>query len=456
MTASRRATRRSSPEGGRSRDLALVLAGRTWLEGKIRSIEIGIDEEGTIRAIGRSLQGAPRHDVGESLLLPSATDLHVHFRDPGRESEPEDFATGTLQAALGGVGLVADMPNTRPRVDTLDRLRAKEARVQGRALVDVLLYAAATPRAPIDLLARRAGAFKLYLSPTTDVDEVPTSADLDLLLKRVAATNLPLSVHAENPDRFDREIEPANPPDWNRVRPVDAERAAVDSLRRRPRSLRLHVAHVTDATIAGRLRKEGDSFEATPHHLLLSMRSGDGAKFKVNPPLRSERQRRALWEAFVRGAVPCLASDHAPHSPDEKQRPFPLAPSGMPNVETMLPLLLARVRAGDLPLPVLLAAACDRPARWIGQPRGRIAIGHRAHLLVVDFRERRTIAARGLHAPCGWTAFEGWEGIFPREHYLRGRRIVEGGEFVGDLDGTIVRPEFAPDRSAPQPRSIAE
>jgi dihydroorotase len=456
MTPSRHATRRSSSEGDRSRELALILAGRTWLRGKIRSIEIGIDEEGTIRAIGRSLRGAPRHDVGESFLLPSATDLHVHFRDPGRESDGEDFATGTLQAALGGLGLVADMPNTRPRVDTLDRLRAKEARAQGRALVDVLLYAAATPRASLDALARRAGAFKLYLSPTTDIDEVPTGADLDRLLARVAATNLPLSVHAEDPARFHQEIEPANPPDWNRVRPVDAERTAVDALLRGPSGLRLHVAHVTDATIAGRLRNEGASFEATPHHLLLSERSGDGAKFKVNPPLRSERRRRALWEAFVRGEIPCLASDHAPHSSEEKQRPFPLAPSGMPNVETMLPLLLARVRAGDLPLPILLAAACDRPARWIGQPRGRIALGHRADLLVVDFRVRRTIAARHLHAPCGWTAFEGWEGIFPREHYLRGRRIVEGGEFVGGHGGIIVRPEFAPTRAPPQPRPIAE
>jgi dihydroorotase len=127
----------------------------------------------------------------------------------------------------------------------------------------------------------------------------------------------------------------------------------------------------------------------------------------------------------------------------------------MPNVETMLPLLLARVRTGELPLPVLLAAACDRPARWIGQPRGRIAIGHRADLIVVDFRDRRTIAARDLHAPCGWTAFEGWDGIFPREHYRRGERIVEGGEYVGGPTGTIVRPEFAPERPSPRLRSTA-
>lgn len=444
MTPPRGVSHASSREDRRSRELALILAGRSWLGGRVRPVEIGIDEDGMIRAIGRSLRGAPRHDVGDSLLLPSATDMHVHFRDPGREPDLEDFASGTLQAALGGVGLVGDMPNTTPRVDTVDRLRSKETRARGRAVVDVLLYAAATPRAPIDALARRAGAFKLYLSPTTDIEEVPSGAELDRLLRRVAATSLPLTVHAENPDRFQREIEPTSPRDWDRVRPVDAERAAVESLGIAPPELRLHVAHVTDATIARALREAGHSFEGTPHHLLLSERSGDGTEFKVNPPLRSERQRRAMWEMFTRGEVPCLASDHAPHSARDKQRPFPLAPSGMPNVETMLPILLAHVRSGELALPVLLAAACDRPARWLGQPRGRIAIGHRADLLVVDFRARRTVSARTLHAPCGWTAFEGWEAIFPREHYLRGQRIVDAEEFVGGRRGQIVRPEFAP------------
>lgn len=454
MIPTRRRSHRRGSEEGRTAGLSLILAGRAWRDGKIQPVEIGIDDSGTIREIGRNLRGAPRHDVGESLLLPSATDLHVHFRDPGRVSGLEDLATGTVQAALGGVGLVADMPNTEPLVDSLERLGAKEARAHGRAVVDLLLYAYAGPRAPIAALALRAGAFKLYLSPTTEIAEPPAGPDLERVLARLAATNLPLSVHAEDPNLFHRDAAPANPRDWNRARPVEAERDAVESLLPAPRALRLHVAHVTEATIAARLRAEGHSFEASPHHLLLSERSGEGTQFKVNPPLRSEAQRQALWEAFVRGDVPCLASDHAPHLAAEKERPFPLAPSGMPNVETMLPLLLARVRSGALPLSTLLAAACDRPSRWIGQPRGRIAIGHEADILVVDFRDRRTIAARDLHAPCGWTAFEGWEGIFPREHYLRGRRIVEGGEFVGAATARVVRPEFASGPTGPRSRSI--
>lgn len=447
-------TGRPAARGGRDPDLDSILVGRAWVDGKIRPIEIGIDGSGAIAAIGRTLRGAPRHDVGEALILPSATDLHVHFRDPGRDPGLEDFSTGTLQAALGGVGLVADMPNTDPRVDRVDRLEEKESRARGRSAVDVLLYAAAAPGVKLAPLARRAGGFKLYLSPTSGVAQTPSPGKVVALLDDVAATGLPLAVHAEDPTMFDLTIVPESPADWNRVRPPLAERAAVDSLLPAPGRLRLHIAHVTDAVISDRLRAQGHSFEATPHHLLLSENAPGGTRCKVNPPLRSERQRQGLWAAFARGEVPCLASDHAPHSEADKDRPFPVASSGMPNVETMLPLLLERVRAGDLELPILLAAACDRPARWIGQPRGRIALGHRADLIVVDFRARRKIAARDLHAPCGWTAFEGWDGIFPREHYRGGQRIVEDGEYIGGPDGTIVRPEFAPAAPSSPFRSV--
>jgi dihydroorotase len=150
---------------------------------------------------------------------------------------------------------------------------------------------------------------------------------------------------------------------------------------------------------------------------------------------------------FQRGLVPILASDHAPQSSELKARPFMDAPSGMPNAETMLPLFLARVRDAELDLPVLVRAAADRPARLLGLPQGRIAVGHRANLLVVDFRRRTELRARSLHAPCGWTAFEGWPAIFPREHYLDGKLIVRDGEYVGAHEGRLLRPEFAPGES---------
>ena len=413
--------------------------------GRLQPVEIGVDGDGRIVRVARRVAGPRRHDVGDRVLLPSSTDIHVHFRDPGGPADVESFETGTVGAALGGVGLVGDMPNTVPPVADLDAWTTKVDRAMGRLAVDALLFGAANSPAVIRRLAPYVSAFKLYMSPTTGVGKPPLPGSVGRILDAVSAAGLGLSVHAEAPDRFrirpDRP--PASPPDWDAERPAEAEARAVDRLLPAPPSLRLNVAHVTTRQVADRLAGLGHCFEATPHHLLLAARAGDDARFKVNPPLRSEAERARLWEAFRDGRVPIVASDHAPHAASEKAGPFAEAPSGMPGVETLLPLLLARVRDGELPIATLLRAACDRPARWMGVPQGRLAVGHRANFLVVDFRERRTISGRHLHAPCGWTAFEGWEGIFPTEHYRDGRPIVLDGQFVGDRSGSILRPEYA-------------
>jgi len=421
---------------------AKVLAGRAWIGGRLQPVEIAIDDDGRIQSVGRVRSGGERHDVGQAVILPAATDLHVHLREPGGDGET--IATGTVEAALAGVTLVGEMPNTDPPVTDIERLEAKAARIPGRAAVDVLLYAAATTASRVPGLAAEAGAFKIFLSPTTGVDRVPDGAGLHELVEPLLRTDLPVAVHAEEPREFREGSRPTSPRGWNAHRPPGAELAAVRRLLGEPDRWRLHVAHVTTPAAVELLRGRGCSFEATAHHLLLSEGTGTDPRFKVNPPLRSEAERAALWAAYCRGEVPCLASDHAPHPAERKALPFDQAPSGMPGLETTLPLLLARVRAGELPLQVLQATACDRPARWFGQPLGRIAPGHRANLIVVDFRARRTLTAASLHAPCGWTAFEGWEGIFPLEHWRDGEPIVEHGEFVGSARGRVVVPEFSP------------
>ncbi|HXW67797.1 MAG TPA: dihydroorotase family protein [Thermoplasmata archaeon] len=422
---------------------SLILAGRALVHGRLEPVEIAIGDDGRIASVGKVRTGAPRRDLGDAVILPAATDLHVHFRDPGGPLAAESFATGTIAAAIGGVGLIADMPNTLPPVTDRERLEEKAARVPGRAAIDVLLYAAASESAAIESLGRFAGGFKMYLSPTTGIERAPLPAGLPGLFGRVAETGLALSVHAEDPDRFSAGTSAADPVGWNAVRPIAAELAAIDRLASAPPSLRCNVAHITSVTALRRAVGVAAASEVTPHHLLLSDASGTGGRFKVNPPLRAERERGALWTAFAQGEIPFLASDHAPHPAAEKDAPFDRAPSGVPGVETMLPLLLERVRAGALDLGTLVRAAIDRPARWLGQPMGRLAPGHRAHLVVVDFRARRRLAGAHLHSACGWTPFEGWEAVLPREHYRDGERIVEAGEYVGSPTGRVVRPDYA-------------
>ena len=443
---------RARSRSGESRRAAaapeLVVAGRAWVRGRLQPLEVGIGGDGRFVAVGRDLSGTRRHDVGESVLVPSATDLHVHFRDPGGPDAAENFASGTLQAALGGVGLVADMPNTLPLVDRVSRLEGKSARARGRLAVDTALLASAQRSGRVAGLAETAAGFKLYLSPSTGIDEVPDPKELAEILLRVESSRLSLTVHAEDPERFRPRESLETVAEWGASRPPEAEVAAITRLlAAAPTGLRLNVAHVTTPEGARQVSEGGHAAEVTAHHLLLAAGPSVDARFKVNPPLRPERERSGLWETFRQGRITFLASDHAPHPAGEKARPLAVAPSGMPGVETTLPLMLGRVRDAELALATLQAAACDRPARWLGRPHGRLAVGHDANFLVVDFRARRTIDARSLHSLCGWTAFEGWDAIFPREHYLRGERIVEDGEYVGRPEGRLVRPDYA-DRTA--------
>ncbi len=429
-----------------------MLAGRAWVGGRLQTVEVGVGEDGTITALGKDLTGDRRHDVGQSVILPSGLDVHAHFREPTAGERVESVDTGTLQAAYGGIGAVVDMPNTDPPITTVERLEEKRRRAQGRLAVDLLLYAALTVPERVPALARVAAGFKLYLSPTTGIDPPPRPERIRPLLSAASVTQLPVAVHAEDPRRFRPTAGGGDDGTvaWNAARPPEAEEAAVDGLLMdAPPGLRLHVAHVTLPAVADRLRRAGQSFEASPQHLLLSAGPGADARWKVNPPLRPPPAASELWQRFRSGRVPIVASDHAPHSAEEKARPFAAAPSGMPGVETMLPLLLARVRESSLDLPVLVAAAADRPARLLGLPQGRLVPGHRANLLVVDFRAVTQLRAARLHAPCGWTAFDRWPAIFPAEHYLDGRAIVSGGEYVGAHDGRVVRPAFAPGAARP-------
>jgi dihydroorotase len=419
---------------------AVVYEGRIYHRGKIVSAEIGTDDDGIIMAVAKVLRGGERRNFGEAVLLPSAIDLHTHFRDPGPPGEVENIDSGTTQAALGGVGTVVDMPNTQPPTTTLERLMDKIDRIRARACVDVLPYAALLPGTNVEALGKVASGFKLYLAQTTGDLAIPPDTNIVELLSKASRTGLPIHVHAEDPLKFPSGSTPSDTDGWDRSRPMDSEISAIEKLALHPPEARLLVAHATSAEALHKALAVGACVEATPHHLLLSASTFGGPLNKVNPPLRPESVRKALWEEFKKGSVPVLASDHAPHSLSRKSLPFSEAPSGMPGVETMIPLMLERVRSQDLPLSTFVNVSSRHAALFLGLHRGRLEKGCEANFIAVDFRKRKRIRASELHAPCGWTPFEGWEAIFPEEHYLRGTRIVEGGEFVGGSKGQVVRP----------------
>ncbi len=414
-----------------------IVRGRVFYRGRIEPLDIGVDEDGRIAAVRRVLDGDVE-DHGDLLILPGGVDLHVHFREPGL-TEKEDFASGTRSAALGGVTTVMEMPNTQPPVTTPDALTAKAARVLGKATVDYGLYAAPRSESAVAEL-RRAMAFKVYMAESTGQLQIDEDS-LRRVLDAAAPEGKLVVVHAEDASLF-RNGEPATLAGHSEARPKESEARAIETLARLRGDAHTHVAHVSCVEALGAI-PEGTTTEVTPHHLFLDTKRPLKAFGKVNPPLRSPEDREALWHAFAEGRVDVVATDHAPHTREEKEQPFDEAPSGMPGVATSLPLLLRQVRSEALSLERFVHATATRPAEILGIPKGSIEVGNDADLVVVDARNVVKITPRRVRYKCGWTPFEGMEGIFPRTVYLRGERIVEDGEPVAEGMGRPLPPPRA-------------
>jgi len=337
------------------------------------------------------------------------------MRDPGL-THKEDFASGTRSAAIGGVTTVADMPNTRPAVTRHRTLEDKISVLRGRACIDYALYAAPQEARVVSSLTD-AAAFKLYLAESTgglqvEPDAVPAIVDAAGREQKLVV------VHAEDPSLLAR-VPGRDLRGHSTARPKEAEQKAISSLARVSGSARVHVAHATCI----------EALDAVP----------PGVTTEVTP-LRSREDREALWEAFRAGRGDIVASDHAPHTLEEKEGPFEETPAGVPGVGSSFPLLMRRMRAGDIELPRLVSSMATRPAELLGIRKGSIEIGRDADLLAVDPRRIEKITAKRLHAKCDWTPFEGMEGCFPLAVYLRGEPIVEQGEPVADGRGRLLSP----------------
>lgn len=413
----------------------LVLRGRVFYGGRLEPLDIGI-EGGTISTIKKDLRGHETVDYGERILLPGAIDLHVHMRDPGPR-EKEDFASGTRSAALGGVTTVLDMPNTVPAVSTREALVAKRKALSGRSAVDYGLYAAPPSAALVEEL-RSADAFKAYMAPSTG-DLTITEGNLAGILATEGLEKKVLSIHAEDPTLFKR-AQATGLQGHAAARPIAAEVRSIETVARFRAKTHVHIAHVTCVEALHAVPPSATT-EVTPHHLFLDYRSPLDGFGKVNPPLRSPRDRTELWAAFASGRLDIVASDHAPHTREEKTGgPFEEIPAGMPGVATALPLLLRKVHSQELTLERLVSAMSTKPAQLLGLRKGAVEIGRDADFIVVDPRKTEKINARRLRYKCGWTAFEGFEGVFPQAVYVHGERVVEDGEAIAEGIGRPIEP----------------
>jgi len=415
--------------------------------------DVGV-RDGRIAALGDlfGAVAAEEIDLSGLTVLPGVIDSHVHFREPGAEAK-EDLATGSAAAALGGVVAVFEMPNTKPPTTTPETLADKLTRAAGRSWVDHAFFLGATAEglphlAEWEKLPGCAG-IKLFMGSSTGSLLLEDDAGLAALL---ATGTRRIAAHCEDESRLcqrrplaEAEAHPRAHPHWR-----DAE-AALIATRRLVRlaeqaKRRVHILHVTTAEEVEFLadHKDWASVEVTPQHLTLSAPECYerlGTLAQMNPPIRESHARDALWAAITNGVVDSLGSDHAPHLRAEKAQPYPASPSGMPGVQTLVPLMLDHLAAGRLSLERLADLTSAGPARLFGLiGKGRIAVGYDADFTVVDLKTQRVIGNDQIASRCGWTPFDGKRVTgWPVATVLRGRVVMRDGELLGTPDGQPLR-----------------
>jgi dihydroorotase len=416
----------------------LTLEGKTFINGRLEECCIGI-ANGKISAIKKILKGDTHLNFGHNLLLPAGIDIHVHLRDPGL-THKEDFSTGTMAAAFGGISCIFDMPNTIPSTTSMQTLSDKIRNVLKKTCIDFGIYIGVTDDnyTSIIELAKKCCGFKIYLGETTHA--LPFTVDnLAKAFKLISATNKPVLVHAEDHSclRQYRKKE-TSLADHLRGRPVKCEVQALKTVLNagRAMNMKMHICHISsrDGLNFFHRRLPHSSGGVTPHHLLFTANTNlkPQTHFKVNPPLRTAADRIALFDAISNSSHNLiLESDHAPHTVDEKNVEFCDAPSGVPGIETSYPLLLALVKQQKLALQRLISIFCEKPAELFGLSKGKIEVGRDADFIVVSLKDICTIQATHLHSKCGWTPFEGMKAIFPHDVFVRGERIINDRIFIG-------------------------
>lgn len=411
--------------------------------------------DGKMLAVGAASSMPPAAEVVDATglhILPGAIDVHVHFRDPGYPNK-EDFESGTLAAAFGGVTTVFDMPNTIPTVDTPDILAGKLAMAASKAHVDFGLYAV-LGETTIDkvpqFVAAGAIGFKCYMGNTFGKIATPTTGAMLEGFEQVARTGKRISLHAETNSIMERrETRLRQAGRTDPLAHLDSRPAvvAIEAVERAATlaewtGARIHILHISSADELRPLRDAKArgvdiTGETCPHYLMLS--ADDYATFagviRVNPPVREACNQEPLWQALADGTIDMMATDHAPHTVEEKTRPdIFTVDCGFLGVEVQVPLMLTAVNEGRLTISDYVKLSAANPAKvWGLYPRkGVIQPGAEADLALIDLRKRWTIDDSKLHSR---SSISPWHGRavtgLPVSTMVRGKFVVRDRALVG-------------------------
>jgi dihydroorotase len=416
-------------------------------------------KDGVVAAVGADELMPPAREVLDASglhVLPGAIDVHVHFRDPGYPHK-EDFSSGTAAAALGGVTTVFDMPNTLPPTGTAEALAAKQTMAAEKAHVDFGLYGLLGEDTIAQVPALVEGGvigFKLYMGNTFGRIPSPSTGAMLEAFEAVAPTGKRISLHAETNSIMERRETRLREAGRTEALAHLASRPAVVAVEAVSRAAvlaewtgaRIHVLHISSAEELRPLREAKArgvdiTGETCPHYLLLSTDDYArlGGVIRVNPPVREARNQDPLWAALADGTIDLIATDHAPHAPEEKTRnDIWTVDAGFPGVETQMPLMLTAVNAGRLTICDYVRLSAAAPAKiWGLYPRkGALQPGADADIAIVDLKREWTIDDGKLQSRSKITPWHGWrvKGL-PIHTLVRGRFVMRERRLVEDTRG---------------------
>lgn len=416
-------------------------------------LDIGV-RDGKIVALG-DLGGDTSDETLDAKglhVLPGAIDTQVHFREPGLEHK-EDLESGTRCAIMGGVTTIFEMPNTQPNTTTEEALNDKLQRAAGRAWCDYAFFIGASTEntselGRLEMLPGTPGV-KIFMGSSTGSLLV---SDDDALRAVLQSSKKRCPIHAEDEPRLKARKSLLSSESHVREHPFlrdpEAARLATERIIRLSAETQhpvhvLHISTLDELPLLASAKQQGlgTTCEVTPQHLTLNAEHYEtiGTYAQMNPPIRSEEHRRALWKAVQEGLFDVFGSDHAPHTREEKAQPYPSSPSGMPGVQTMLPILLDWVHKGELPLEQLVKMLMETPAALYGiVGKGHIREGYDADLAIVDLGKSYEVEEKWLQSKCGWSPYTGMNLTGRVEHVtVRGHIAVRDtalqGRPVGEM-----------------------
>tara|TARA_B100001996_G_scaffold342004_1_gene296391 strand:- start:417 stop:1721 length:1305 start_codon:yes stop_codon:yes gene_type:complete len=425
----------------------IIKNGLCYIDKDLKDQNIGI-KEGKIVKIGKiSSEAKEIFDARSLIVLPGCIDTQTHFREPG-STDTEDLHSGSRAAIVGGITSVFEMPNTKPPTSNKIEFKKKLDLAKNRMYCNYAFYFGATPDNALDLANLKdlegCCGIKLFAGSSTGNLLVQHETDIEKVFQNSSKV---VSVHSEDQEilnmrkKLIKEGDVHTHPLWRN------EECAISSTRRIVRiaeryKKKAHILHVTTKQEIDFLsqHKGNITFEITPQHLTIfapDCYDKLGTYAQMNPPIRDKSHYDRLWYGVKNNFNDTIGSDHAPHLKKNKEKIYPNSPSGMPGVQTLMPVMLNHVNDGKLSLEQLINSVCENPVKIFGiKNKGFIKEGFDADFTVVDMNKKIVIKNENIESKCGWSPFDGFEfkGT-PVSTIIGGQTKMKNGKIFGEPEG---------------------